>query len=128
MLVDDDGLRVAAVGDAARVLVGRIEGQRHVGAELLVAVAAMRAGQVGVDHAADGGQVARLDLGDAGADPGHPADDLVARHDRVDRRHDVVPLVADHVQVRMADPAEEDLDLDVAFAGLAALDGDPVER
>ena len=57
----------------------------------------------------------RADLGDA-------ADNLVARHDRVDRGHDGAPLVAHLVEVGVADAAEEDFDLHVAFGRLAARD------
>ena len=41
------------------------------------------------------GEVAGLELGDRRADLGDPADDLVARHDRIDRGHELAPLVAD---------------------------------
>ena len=53
VLVDDDAVGVAAVGDAAEVLVRGVVGEGHVRAELLEAGLAVRAGAVGVDHAAD---------------------------------------------------------------------------
>ena len=60
MLVDDDGVGVAAVSDAAGVLVREVVGEDHVGAELLEAGLALGTGAVGVDQAADAGQVAGL--------------------------------------------------------------------
>ena len=77
-LVDDDAVGVAAVGDAAEVLVRGVVGERHVRAELLEAGLALGAGAVGIDHAADRGEVAGLELGDCGADLGDAADDLMA--------------------------------------------------
>ena len=52
-LVDDDAVRVAAVGDAAEVLVGGVVGEGHVRAELLETGLALGAGAVGIDQAAD---------------------------------------------------------------------------
>ena len=88
VLVDDDALGVAAVGDAAGVLVGEVVGERHVGAELLETRLALGAGAVGVDQAADGGEVAGLEFGDGGADLGDAADDLMAGNAGVDGGHE----------------------------------------
>src|SRR5437764_92586 len=62
VLVDDDALGVAAVGKPAEVFVGRAEGEHLVRAELLDAGLALRAGAVGVDHAADADELAGLVL------------------------------------------------------------------
>ena len=105
-----------------RCLSGELIGEDHVRAELLEAGLAIRAGVVGIDQAADARQVARLELGDGRADLGDPTDDLVARHNRIDRGHDAAPLVAHRVEVGMADAAEEDLDLHVAFGRIATRD------
>ena len=94
-LVDDDAVGVAAVGDASEMLVRRVVGEGQVRAELLEAGLALGAGAVGVDHAADRGEVAGLELGDGGADLGDAADDLVAGDAGVDGGHDAAPLVAD---------------------------------
>ncbi len=67
-LIDDDAVGVAAIGDASQVLIGEVVGERHVGAELLEAGLALGAGAVGIDHAADRGQVAGLEPGDRRAD------------------------------------------------------------
>ena len=87
LLVDDDAVGVAAVGDASEVLVGEVVGEGHVRAELLEAGLALGAGAVRVDHAADGGEVAGLELGDGGADLGDAADDLMAGDAGVDGGH-----------------------------------------
>jgi hypothetical protein len=63
-----------------------------------------------IDHAADAGQVADLEIPYLVADGDDPADDLVARDRRIQR---VLPLVARGVQVGVADAAEQDVDLDV---------------
>ena len=122
-LVDDDAVGVAAVGDRGRpVLVRRVVGEGQVRAELLEAGLAVGAGAVRVDQAADRGEVAGLVLGDRRADLGDPPDDLVAGDDRVDRGHELAPLVADRVEVGVADAAEEDFDLHVAFGRIASRD------
>ena len=65
-LVDDDALRVAAVGDRRRaVLVRGVVGEGGIRAELLDVGPATRAVVVRIDQAADADQVARLELGDS---------------------------------------------------------------
>ena len=81
VLVDDNAVGVATIGDASEVLVWRVVGEGHVRTELLETGLALGAGAVGVDHAADCGKVAGLELGDCGADLGDTADDLVAGND-----------------------------------------------
>ena len=121
-LIDDDAVGVAAIGDAAEVLVGEVVGERQVRAELLQALLALRAGAVGIDHAADRGEVAGLELRDCGADLGDAADDLVAWNAGIDSGHDVAPLVADLVEVGVTDAAEEDLNLHVVFGWISTSD------
>ena len=94
MFVDDDAIGVAAVGDTAKVFVRRIESERHVWAELLEVTFAIRAGAVGVDHATNRDEIACLVLGNGRTDLGYTADDLMARNDRVVRRHELAPFVA----------------------------------
>ena len=53
MFIDDDAIGIAAVGDAAKAFVRRIESERHVWAELLEVTFAIWTGPVGVDHAAN---------------------------------------------------------------------------
>ena len=83
---------------------------------------AIRAGVVGVDQAADRDEVPRFILGDGGADPSDAADNLMARDARVDGRHRIAPLVTDLVQVGVADAAEKNFYLHVAFGRIAPQD------
>ncbi len=89
------------------MLVGKVVGEGDVGAELLEALLALGAGAVGVDHAADCGEVADLELGYRRADFGDAADDFVAGDAGVDGGHDAAPLVAGLMQVGVTDAAEE---------------------
>ena len=91
-----------------------------VWAELLEAVAAVGAGVVGINDAANTNDVADLEPSHVGTELGYPADDFVSRDARVDRRVDVVPLIAGLVQVRMADTADQNLDLHVLPVRFAA--------
>lgn len=78
-----------------------------------------------VDEAADSDRVADLEARNLGADGADVADNLVPGNAGVER---AAPFGADRVKVGMADAAKSDLDLDVARSGLAALDGDRLER
>src|ERR1035437_596563 len=82
-------------------------------------LAAMTGGAlaVGVHDDADGRDVAYLEPGDGAAGGDDAAYHLVAGNHRIDR---VAPLVADHVQVGVADAAVEDFDGDFRGAGFAA--------
>ena len=110
ILIDHNALGVAAKRHAALVvLVGAVVGEGKAGiAEVLEALLTARAGAAGIDHAADRSEIAFFKLGHLAADGGDAADDLVAGHAGV---NGVVPLVAGLVDIRMADAAEEDLDL-----------------
>ena len=66
-LVDDDAVRVAAVSNAAAVLVRGVVGQGEIGAELFQPLLALGAGAVGVDHAADSREIAGLEFGNGRA-------------------------------------------------------------
>jgi hypothetical protein len=118
-VVHDDALGVATIGDASEVLVREVVGEGHVPAELLKASLALVTGPVGIDHAADRGEVAGRELRDCGADFGDTADDLMARDAGVDSGHDPAPLVTDLMEIGVADTAEEDFDLYVVFSGIA---------
>ena len=122
MFVDNDAIRVATIGDASEVLVREVVGEGHVGAELLEALLALGTGAVGVDHAADCGDVADFEFGDSGAGFGNAADDLVAGNAGVYRGHEAAPLIADLVEVGVTDSAEEDLELHVIFGWIAPRD------
>src|SRR6266481_4362425 len=117
-----DHANFLALGDASEVLVRRVESEDHVRAELLEAGLALWAGAVRIDHAPDRSEIARLVLGNCRADLGHTADDLVAGDNRVIRSHELAPLVADRMEIGVADAAEQDLDLHVAVSWIAPLD------
>ena len=124
VLVDDDVVGVAAVGDRA-VAVDRAVGLRVARqAVLLLAGLAVLALAAGVDHAADADAVARRERRDLRADLGDDAGDLVARDRRVG---DLAPLAAGEVDVGVADAAELDVDADVLRADRAALES-PARR
>src|SRR5215211_1769647 len=74
--VHDDAVGVATISHASEVLVREVISEGQVAAELLKASLALGAGSVGVDHAADRGEVAGLELRDCGADFSDTADDL----------------------------------------------------
>ena len=120
MFVDDNALGVATVGHSSEVLVGRIVGEGHVRAELLKALPAMMAGAIRVDHAADSYEVASFVPRDRRANPGDTAHDLVAGDAGIDRGHDIAPLVTDLMKIGVADAAEENLELHVAFGRIAS--------
>ena len=117
--IDDDAVGVATVGDASEVLVRGVEGEPQVRAEILKPSLAPGAGAVGVDQAADCGEVARLVLGNGRADLGDTPDDLMAGDNRVDSGHELAPLVADRMEIGVADAAEQDFDLHVVFGWIA---------
>jgi hypothetical protein len=121
VLFDYNTVGIAAIGDASKVRVWRVVGEGHVRAELLEASLALVAVAVGVNQAADCSNVAGLELGDCGADLGDTADDLMSGNAWIDSGHRT-PLITDLVEVRVADTAEKDFDLNVVFARIAPRD------
>ena len=63
-----------------------------------------------------------LNFGDGRADFGDTPDDLMAGDNRVDGGHELAPLVADRMKIGVADAAEQDFDLHVAFGWIATRD------
>jgi len=120
MLIDDDAFGISAIRHAPEMLVRKVVGVRGIGAELFEPGAAFRAGAVGVDHAAHGGKIADLELLHRRADFGDAADDLVSGDAWVDRGKKLSPLIADLVQIGMADPAVENVNLDVLFSWISS--------
>jgi hypothetical protein len=121
VLFDDNTVRIAAICHASNVHIRRVIGGGHMRAELLETGLALMAVTVGVNQAADSSKVAGLELGDCGADLGDTADDLVSGNAWIDSGHPA-PLVTDLVEVRVADTAEKDFDLNVVFARIAPRD------
>ena len=85
-------------------------------AVLLFASFTAVADATGIDHTADGGEVADLELRDFSADGLYGSDNLVAGNHGV---NGVVPLVAGLMDVGVANAAEVYGDVDVFGAGLA---------
>jgi hypothetical protein len=116
-LVDDDAVGVAAGGHTAGDLVGRVvRVRRKIETVLFFAGLAARAFAARSHHATDGGQVALLELLHGAADLHDATHDLVPGHARVHRRHHAFPLVSRLMQIRVADAAVKDLDLDILNA------------
>ena len=121
MLFDDNTVGIAAIGDASKVHVWSIVSEDHVWTELLETGLTLVTVAVGVNQAADCSNVAGLELGDCGADLGDTADDLMSGNAWIDSGHRT-PLVTDLVEVRVADTAEKDFDLNIVFARIAPRD------
>ena len=119
MFIDDNAIGIAAKGDAPKVFIGRIESESHVRAELLEVTFAIRASAVGVDHATNRDDIAWLVLSSGRTDLGYTANDLVTRNDRVIRRHELAPFVANRVKVGVANATKKNLDLHVAVRWIA---------
>ena len=117
---------VLAHGEAARVAAGRRvtvsvgavgpQGARRRRAPLLVAGFAHLTRTAGADQAAYAHAVPHLERGDAGADLGDGADELVTGHERVDNG---TPLASGTVNVGVADARICDIEVYFALAGLA---------
>src|SRR5690606_8054691 len=117
--VDHDPGGVAAVGGRAAAAFAPVVGGDHALVAILLQPRATRpATAAGIDEAANACQVARLELRYRAAPGRHPADELVPRHHR---EGGSAPFVARQLDVGVAHPAVQDLDLDVAPAGRAAL-------
>jgi hypothetical protein len=122
MLFDYNTVRIAAISDASKVHIWRVISEGHVRAELLETSLALGAVTIGVNQAADCGKVAGHELGDCGPDFGDTADDLMSGNAWIDSWYRT-PLVTNGVEVRVADTAEKDFDLNVMFARIAPGDG-----
>ncbi len=121
--IDDDAIGVATIGDwSSLVLVRGVVGESQVWAELLETSFAMGASTVRVNHAADGGEIAGLVLGNCRADFGDATDHLMTGDNWVDCGHDTAPFVTHRMEVGVADAAEKDFDLYVAIGWIAPRD------
>jgi len=127
-LVNDDAIGVAAIGDTSQVLVRKVVGEGRLRTELLEARPALRAGAVRVHHAADCGDVARLELGYGRADFGDAPNDLVSGNAGIDGGHHTAPFVADLVEIGVTDATVENLDLYIVFGWIATRDHGRGER
>src|SRR5437764_1697103 len=108
MFVDHDALRIAAESHSPQMLVRRIVGEHgHARAKLLFTFAAALARAVGINHAADSRQVAFFELGNFPAGFHYASHDLVSRHAWIDRRNSILELIADEMNVGVANATVE---------------------
>lgn len=70
----------------------------------------------GIDHATDADKIALLEAVDIRPDTYHTADNFMARYKRIGAAS---PVVADLMQVRVADPTIEDCDNHIVSARIA---------
>jgi hypothetical protein len=77
------------------------------------------AGPAAIDHATDRDHGSRREPADAPTDGRHPAYDFVSRNTRI---ADSIPLSAGGMEVRVAHPAIENVDDDVAIPWFAPFD------
>src|SRR5207249_487721 len=108
MFIDYDAFGVATISYASEMFVRRIEREDHVRAELFQASFALRARAVRVDHAAHRSEIARLVLGHRRANFGDTPNNLMTWDNRVVRGHELAPLVAHRMKIRVADTTEQD--------------------
>jgi len=65
--------------------------------------------------------IADLELGDTLAGFCNPADDLMARHRRIDGG---VPIISGIVKIRVAHATKKDIDPNILLADITAIEGD----
>jgi hypothetical protein len=119
-LIHDDRARVTALRRFAGFLLGATIRPRVAGvAVLLQPLRAAGAAQAAVHHASHAHVITDGKRVHLGADGGHTPHYFMAGHLRVGDR---APLAADRMEVRMADPAEQDLDGHIARARGAAVE------
>src|SRR5271166_5809565 len=118
-LVDDDAIGVATVGYASEMFVRRVEGERQARAEVLKPGLTPGTDAVGIDQAADCGEIANLILGNRCAHLRDTPDDFMARNNRVNSRIEFAPLIPDRMEVRVADAAKKDVNLHIVMGWIA---------
>ena len=124
VLVHHDFFGVAALGDGVINVGGIIGPHATIEAVLLHSGLALLALAAGIDQAAHADAVPHLELSDLLPHSGDHAGDLMADGQRKVR---FAPLVADGVDIRVADSCGLNVDDDVIGARLAALDGHDLE-
>src|ERR1035438_9148115 len=127
-LIDDYVVGVATVCDASQVIVRGVKGEPQVRAEILKPNLAAGTGAVRVDQAAYRGEVPRLVFGNCRAGLGDTPDDFMAGNNRIDSGHELLPLVADRMEVGVADATEQNLDLHVVIGRIATRNGGGGQR
>jgi hypothetical protein len=99
------------------VFVRKVVGEGEVRAELLKTGLTLGTCAIGVDQTANCSEIASLELGNRGTDLCDTADNLMARHARVNRGHHAAPLIANLMEIGVADAAEENIDLTSCSVG-----------
>ena len=97
-------------------------------AVLFEASAAVFAYAIRIHQAADCGKIAFLEFLHCLAGANHSAYNLVTRDARVNRRHGLMPLIADLVKIGVANSTVKNFNLHVLRASFAALGGARRER
>ena len=111
--IHDDAVGITAVGQAAGNFVRGVVGESRAGrAKLLQIFLAVFASAAGIHHAADGGKIAFLEFFHVRAGLDDAADDFMSGHAGISR---AFPFIAGDVNVRVADAAVKDLDLNVVW-------------
>ena len=119
ILIDHDLLRIATLGNGSINVFRVIGSHRAVQAVLLLPIAALLADPAGIDQAAHTHAVARLKLGDLVPYRFDHAGDLVTHRQR---EVGLAPLIANGVNIRVANSGRLDIDDDVILARIAAFD------
>src|SRR4051812_35189793 len=104
------------------MLVRTVVSKDHIRTKLFESVFAFPARAIRIDHATNGSDVTGLELRHRRADLGNAAEDLVSGDARISGGHVVVPLVANLVEIRVADTAKEDFNLYIGGSRLAPRD------
>jgi hypothetical protein len=102
------------------------EGEDHVRTELKTSLA-LWAIAIGVNQAADSGNIVGFELGDCGVDLDNTTDDLMSGNTWIDSRHRA-PFATDSVKIRVAYTGERDFEMNVLFTWIAPRDGDGSKR
>jgi len=122
-ITDHDAIGIPAIGDATEMLIGSVVGVGCVDTELLEACFALGTGAIGIDQAANSGEVARSEFFYRGADLSDAADDFVPGNARISGGHEGFPLVANGMQVGVTYTAKENFDLYVVIGCIPSRDG-----
>ena len=108
------------------MFVRTVIGKNDVLAELLEIFVAAPAIPAGVDHAADRSQIAFFEFFHVPSDRDHTTDNLMAGHARI--RGGAAPFITRGVNVRVANAAEQNVDLDIVRQRIAAREREWCER
>ena len=126
IILDDDGLRIAAHRMARRIVGHPVIGaDKALLAILLQPFVARCAGLATVNHASYANDVPDAELADLIAHGSDMADDFMSRHAGIQR---AVPFSAHLMQVGMANAAIGNGNGDIVRAHRAAFDGDGLKR